>query len=74
MVDLNLCVQKNVLSSACSGLLHLPCTNLFIFVRSFQELDLSKEAMVFTESQREQEWRRTVALSLHPKCSYKEVR
>ena len=39
----------------------------------FQELDLSKEAFVFSESVREGEWRSVVAKSLHAKQDYKMV-
>jgi len=40
----------------------------------FQELDLSKEAYLFSDSSKEEEWRAVVAESLHPGARYKEVR
>ncbi|CAK8672370.1 unnamed protein product [Clavelina lepadiformis] len=41
-----------------------------IYVIGFQELDLSKEAFVFAESSREDEWRKIAEVSLHPKAEY----
>ena len=40
----------------------------------FQELDLSKEAFVFNESPKEEDWLRVVSNSLHPKATYKKAR
>jgi phosphatidylinositol-bisphosphatase len=44
-----------------------------LYAIGFQELDLSKEAFVFSESPREEEWQKIVAASLHPKAKYKQV-
>ena len=44
-----------------------------LYAIGFQELDLSKEAYVFSESPKEEEWRKLVSLSLHPKAKYKQV-
>ena len=41
-----------------------------IYAIGFQELDLSKEAFLFTESLKEDEWREVVKYSLHPKGKY----
>jgi phosphatidylinositol-bisphosphatase len=45
-----------------------------LYVIGFQELDLSKEAFVFNESLKEDEWMKAVADSLHPKATYKLVK
>ena len=45
--------------------------NLLLFI---QELDLSKEAFVFLESPKEEEWSRAVAAGLHPAATYVMVR
>jgi len=45
-----------------------------IYVIGFQELDLSKEAFVFLESPKEEEWSRAVAAGLHPAATYVMVR
>lgn len=39
----------------------------------FQELDLSKEAFLFNDTPREDEWRQVVAKSLHPKACYEQI-
>ena len=38
-----------------------------------QELDLSKEAFLFMESGKEDEWRAIVEVSLHPGARYSRV-
>ncbi|XP_078485744.1 inositol polyphosphate 5-phosphatase OCRL isoform X2 [Ciona intestinalis] len=45
-----------------------------VYAIGFQELDLSKEAFVFTESSREEEWMKAVKQALHPGASYKLVK
>ncbi|KAH7946716.1 hypothetical protein HPB52_003773 [Rhipicephalus sanguineus] len=45
-----------------------------LYAVGFQELDLSKEALLFTDSPREEEWLRTVALGLHSGCRYRLVK
>ena len=41
-----------------------------LYAIGFQELDLSKEAFLFTESVKEDEWKAVVDASLHPKARY----
>ncbi|KAH6928558.1 hypothetical protein HPB50_016895 [Hyalomma asiaticum] len=45
-----------------------------LYAVGFQELDLSKEALLFTDSPREEEWLRAVALGLHSGCRYRLVK
>lgn len=41
-----------------------------IYAIGFQELDLSKEAFLFNDTPREEEWFRACNFGLHPKASY----
>lgn len=45
-----------------------------IYAIGFQELDLSKEAFVFNDSAREEEWLQACTLSLHPGAVYVKVK
>ncbi|XP_035686464.1 type II inositol 1,4,5-trisphosphate 5-phosphatase-like isoform X1 [Branchiostoma floridae] len=45
-----------------------------LYAVGFQELDLSKEAFVFNDSAREEEWVKAVTHGLHPEASYRRVR
>lgn len=45
-----------------------------IYAVGFQELDLSKEAFLFNETPREEEWYRAVFRGLHPKGKYRKVK
>ncbi|XP_012276603.1 inositol polyphosphate 5-phosphatase OCRL-1 isoform X2 [Orussus abietinus] len=44
-----------------------------LYAIGFQELDLSKEAFLFNDTPREEEWRKVVTKSLHPKGVYQQV-
>ncbi|CAG5106950.1 Similar to OCRL: Inositol polyphosphate 5-phosphatase OCRL (Homo sapiens) [Cotesia congregata] len=44
-----------------------------IYAIGFQELDLSKEAFLFNDTPREEEWRQIVTKSLHSKGVYKQI-
>ncbi|KAJ8870556.1 hypothetical protein PR048_029579 [Dryococelus australis] len=44
-----------------------------IYAIGFQELDLSKEAFLFNDTPREEEWRKAVMSGLHPKARYHKV-
>jgi len=46
---------------------------IYCYCDRFQELDLSKEAFVFSESSREEEWLEVISDSLHPKSAYSLV-
>jgi len=45
-----------------------------IYAIGFQELDLSKEAFLFNETPREDEWLRAVIRGLHPGAKYRKVK
>ncbi|KAL8583253.1 hypothetical protein ACOMHN_043088 [Nucella lapillus] len=45
-----------------------------IYAIGFQELDLSREAFIFSESVREAEWQEAVKSYLHPKARYRKVK
>lgn len=73
-----LCATWNVNGKGCSE----PLTDWLssdkappdIYAIGFQELDLSKEAFLFTDSPREEEWFNACAACLHPSAKYYEVR
>ncbi|XP_015590304.1 inositol polyphosphate 5-phosphatase OCRL-1 isoform X2 [Cephus cinctus] len=44
-----------------------------LYAIGFQELDLSKEAFLFNDTLREEEWRQVVTKFLHPKGTYYQV-
>lgn len=44
-----------------------------IYAIGFQELDLSKEAFLFNDTPREEEWRKAVMAGLHPGGKYRQV-
>lgn len=44
-----------------------------LYAIGFQELDLSKEAFLFNDTPREEEWRQIVTASLHPRGNYKQI-
>ncbi|ELT95411.1 hypothetical protein CAPTEDRAFT_130250 [Capitella teleta] len=44
-----------------------------IYAIGFQELDLSKNAYIFSESVREEDWYKRIKEALHPKAKYKKV-
>ncbi|KAF7990591.1 hypothetical protein HCN44_000396 [Aphidius gifuensis] len=44
-----------------------------LYAIGFQELDLSKEAFLFNDTPREEEWRQVVSKSLHKKGNYKQI-
>lgn len=48
--------------------------NSFVFLCSFQELDLSKEAFFFNDTPKELEWTKAVSEALHPDAKYALVR
>ena len=57
---------------------HILCTVLFVLLqrallRSFQELDLRKNAYIFSESPKEAEWVARVEESLHSGTEYAPV-
>jgi phosphatidylinositol-bisphosphatase len=45
-----------------------------VYAIGFQELDLSKEAFLFTDSPKEEEWLQACVRSLHPKATYVGVK
>lgn len=44
-----------------------------IFFDRFQELDLSNQAYIFSDSAKETEWQHAVKSCLHPKGRYRKV-
>ena len=73
-----LCATWNVNGKGCSE----PLTDWLshdkvppdVYAIGFQELDLSKEAFLFTDSPREEEWFTACAASLHPDAKYYELK
>ena len=53
-------------------ILQLKIKRVLLF-SSLQELDLSKEAFMYTESTKEDEWTTIVSASLHPGARYSPV-
>lgn len=45
-----------------------------VYAVGFQELDLSKEAFLFNDSPREEEWNHAVTIALHPGAQYVRIR
>ncbi|XP_064627898.1 type II inositol 1,4,5-trisphosphate 5-phosphatase-like isoform X2 [Lineus longissimus] len=45
-----------------------------IYAIGFQELDLSKEAFIFNDSNRQDDWFKQVCSALHPEAKYRKVR
>ena len=45
-----------------------------IYAIGFQELDLSNQAYIFSDSQKENEWDKAVKYGLHPKGRYRKVK
>ncbi|XP_065573410.1 uncharacterized protein LOC136035503 isoform X2 [Artemia franciscana] len=45
-----------------------------MYAIGFQELDLSKEAYVFKDNPKEEEWLRAVLAGIHPKAKYRKVK